>query len=372
MRPRLVDQYTYPDILEAYMDCRRRKRNSIPCFKYDISFEHNLIELLDQINNGTYTIGSSRVFVVTWPKAREVWAALFRDRIVHHLVCRDIAPFYVSRFIHTNCACIEGRGTLYAVNWLEKYCRSITENWHKEAFALQFDIKNFFVSVDRELLWSILAKDIGETSLTSRLLKQIIFHDITENAIVKRGTNFNLVPRHKSLWYAPKGKGLPIGDLPSQLCASGVYLDGLDKFCKHVLKIKRYVRYVDDGVALFKTRDEAEHCKEEINRWLKENRLLELALSKTKIFPVSQGINFVGTIILPFRRYVRNMSVGSSRKAVQKLRANPLDRHAFDGVNSYLGLMQHSNTFKLRKRICTAVANSSLNCDKKYNKIFYL
>lgn len=356
--------YTYNDILAAYLECRKRKRNTIACTAFDVNFEHNLVELLDQINNGTYQIGPSRVFVVTWPKPREVWAAQFRDRIVHHLVCKDVAAFYIPRFIHTNCACIEGRGTLYAVEWLERYCRSITENWSKEAYALQFDIANFFVSIDKQILWDILVKDLGEQPL----LKQILFH---KHGILKPGVNLNLVPRQKSLWYAPEGKGLPIGDLPSQLCASGVYMNGLDQFCKHVLKIKHYVRYVDDGVALFHTKAEAQNAREQIDQWLQTNRLLKLSSKKTRIYPVSRGINFVGQIVLPFRRYVRRMTVGRAKDAVRAFRINPM--RPTDSINSYLGLLQHAATYAIRKAICEAVTFPGfVQSDKQYTKIFHI
>lgn len=370
---RLVDSYSFRDILEAYSDCRRRKRNTRPALAFDIDYAKNLQKLLDDVNSGAYTIGPSRGFVVAWPKPREVWAAQFRDRIVHHLVYRDIAPFYIARFISANCACIKGRGTLYASRYLEKYCRSVTQNWQKPAWFLQMDIANFFVSIRRDLLWSIMAKDMGEASLTSRLVKMIIHHDPTDRAIVKPGTDFNLVPRHKSLWHAPKGYGLPIGDLPSQLCASGIYLDGLDKFVKHELKCRYYVRYVDDAVLLSSDRDELLEWRDRIDRWLWLERGLRVAKNKTIIRPANSGINFVGRVILPFRAYIRKSTAAQAKAALQSLRENPLDAHALASVNSYLGLMRHGNSYNLRKRICQEAALPLfVEADSDFTKICHI
>ena len=371
MSPRLVDSYTYSDILEAYLECSRRKRNTITAISFGVRFEEKLDKLLNEINSNTYQIGPSRGFVVYYPKVREVWAAQFRDRIVHHLVCRDLAPFYLSRFINTNCACIKGRGTLYASEYLNKFCRQATENWNKPAWALQFDIKNFFVSINRNILWEILAKDIGETSLTSRLLKQIIYHNPTNNCIVKPGTDFSVVPKHKSLWNAPKDCGLPIGDLTSQLCASGVYLDGLDKFIKHVLKCRWYVRYVDDGVLLSHDRIQLIEWRDRIDEWLNVNRRLSLSPSKTKIKPASAGINFVGSYILPFRVYPRQMTTDRALDAARNLHKNPFENTCLAAVNSYLGMMRNNNSFKLRSKIChIAQIPFILEHDKNYTKTY--
>ena len=108
---RVVNQYTYHDVLNAYFDCRRRKRTKRSAVAFETNFEHSLEGLLEEINGGEYRIGPSRVFVVLHPKAREVWAAGFRDRIVHHLVYNDIGHWYESRFIEDTFSCIPGRGT---------------------------------------------------------------------------------------------------------------------------------------------------------------------------------------------------------------------------------------------------------------------
>jgi RNA-directed DNA polymerase len=138
--------------VQAYFDCREHKRNTYTALDFELSLERNLYQLYEDLAGGTYKPGSSICFVVIRPKPREVWAAGFRDRVVHHLLYNRIAPRFERTFIADSCACIEGRGTLYAVKRLERKIRSITENWSRPAYYLKCDIANFFVSIDKRIL----------------------------------------------------------------------------------------------------------------------------------------------------------------------------------------------------------------------------
>lgn len=369
---RLVDQYSYRDILEAYLDCRKHKRTTVTAISYEVNFEQSLMQLLDEINNGTYKIGRTRAFVVSWPKAREIWAALFRDRIVHHLVCRDLQPYFEARFIEDTFACIPGRGTLEASKRVEKFARSATQNWSRQAWVLQIDIANFFVSIRRDILWQILEKQIGNTSLTARLARQIAYHDPTKNPIVKPGTDFSLVPKHKSLWHCPKGQGLPIGNLTSQFFAN-VYLDGLDKFIKHSLKVKWYARYVDDAVLISHNREQLYEWKDAIDLWLQSNRALHLHPDKVRVAPISAGIDFVGRTIKPFYCYPRKMTCNSAMITANLLRKYPTNRKLFNSLNSYIGLLCQGKSYKLRRKLCQMVSLPFvIGCDEQYTKLFYM
>lgn len=347
------DKFSYEDILNAYLDCRRRKRGKLSSIKYEVDFERNLMDLLDEVNSGNYVVGRSRVFTIVKPKAREIWAAQFRDRIIHHLIYNEVGKYFEDRFIEDTFSCIKGRGTLAAAQRLQTFCRRATHNWSKPAWYLQVDIKNFFVSIDHNILWDIIKSYIGDTSLTSKLIKQIIFHDPTVNPIVKGNSDFSKVPPHKSLWLAPKNKGLAIGNLTSQFM-SNIFLDGADKYAKHVLKVKWYVRYVDDVVFLSTDKEKLFIWAEAYGKWLFENRSLCLHPDKITIAPVWQGINFVGTIIKPFRNYIRRSTVANTNIALKALQANPMDNKAFASVQSYLGMLRHTNSYNLRKFVCSS------------------
>lgn len=373
MRPalRLPLEYTYRDILDAYLDCRRRKRTTRSAMGFETNFEASLGQLLEDINNGSYTIGRSRVFVVTYPKAREVWAAGFRDRIVHHLIYRDIGPWYEAGFIEDSFSCIKGRGTLAAIRRTERHARKVTHGWTKPAWCLQADIANFFVSINKDTLWDILRADLGEDSITSRLAKQVVFHDCTRNT--RSGTPHlaHLVPKHKSLWHCEKGCGLPIGNLTSQFF-SNVYLDALDKFVKHTLRVKHYARYVDDIVLFSKDAGQLSDWTAAMDEWLRSNRGLYFHPRKTSIRPADAGVNFVGGYILPWRTYPRRTTVHSAMSAARALRDSPCDAAAMDKAISYLGIMRHTHAFDTRKRVCTTAALPGLiSHDNEYTKVFY-
>lgn len=366
MRPplRLSQQYEYADMLAAYLDCRRRKRTTDSAVDFEILFEENLWELLDEVNSGTYEIGPSRVFVVLHPKAREVWAAGFRDRIVHHLLYRDIGAWYEAGFIEDTFSCIKFRGTGAAIKRAEQHARRVTAGWTRPAWCLQMDIANFFVSINQQILWDVLVPDLGNSSLTARLLKQIVFHDCTVNARVSTPHLSHLVPRHKSLWWCPKGNGLPIGNLTSQFL-SNVYLDEMDKFIKHVLRVKYYARYVDDLVLFSTDRDELEDWAVRINAWAMQHRALFFHENKISIKPADSGINFVGAVILPWRTYPRRTTVGSAKAAARNA--------DMESVNSYMGILRQTDSFYVRTMLCE-MAESALpfvHSDNEKTKIFY-
>lgn len=354
----LKNFFTYSDILKAYLDCRKRKRNKKEPLLFEHNFGYNLRVLLDEINTEHYEIGRSTVFTVAWPKPREIWAAQFRDRIVHHLLYNEIGSYFEKRLIEDTFSCIKGRGVLAASQRVQQFCRKITENWHKKAWVLQVDIANFFVSISRQILWDILvARFANPEALTAKLLHKVIFHNPIDNPIIKPNSDFKIVPRHKSLWYAKPGFGLPIGNLTSQFI-SNVYLDELDHLVKHQFKARYYVRYVDDAIFLSRDKDELLHWVGMFDDYLQSKRLLHLHPDKIKIYPANQGINFVGHIIKPFRVYPRRMTVASAREALQDYLACPINWGNFDSLQSYLGMFRHSNTYSLRKSFCEKASHA--------------
>lgn len=237
------------DLAQAWLDCRKSKRNKATALTFERDVERNLCALRDELIAGTYRPGRTICFVNLRPKPREVWAAKFDDRVVHHLLYNYIRDRFHARFIANSCACIPERGTLYAVNRLEHAVRSVTQNWSRPAHYLKLDLSNFFVAIKKQPLFEQISKLVTE-SFWRDLAGIILFHD-PRTDVELRGSaeRLALVPPHKSLFNAPDDTGLPIGNLSSQFFAN-IYLDALDQFCKHQLKAKHYVRYVDDFVIL--------------------------------------------------------------------------------------------------------------------------
>ena len=291
--------FTFSQLVQAYLDCRRHKRSSSSCQAFEAHLERNLCALFEEIASGEYRPGQSICFVVTQPKPREVWAADFRDRVVHHLLYNHIAPRFLASFVAGSSACIPGRGTLYAAQHVEAGVRSITQNWSTKAFYLKADLSNFFVSIDKHVLWEQITAKVHEP-FWQWLAHVILFHDPRENVIIQSGPRLLAqVPPHKSLFSAPADTGLPIGNLSSQFFAN-VHLDALDQFCKHQLKVRHYTRYVDDFVLLAESTQWLSQALQRIEHFLGSRLHAQLNPKKTILQPVSRGIDFAGQVILPW------------------------------------------------------------------------
>ncbi|MFA6121882.1 MAG: RNA-directed DNA polymerase [Sideroxydans sp.] len=328
--------FSMEELVQAYLDCRRTKRNKPSAIAFELNLEANLCQLADELRSGTYRQGKSLCFVITRPKPREVWAAEFRDRIVHHLLYNRISPRFYAGFIADSCACIPGRGTLYGAQRLEAKVRSITQNWSKPAHYLKLDLANFFVSIDKHIVRDLLAKRVSGWWL--QLAEQVLFHDPRQD-FEYRGNPALLerVPAHKRLTSQPAHLGLPIGNLSSQFFAN-VYLDTLDKFCKHKLKAKHYIRYVDDFLLLHESPQWLNAAKWEIEEFLRDNLHARINPTKTILQPIERGVDFVGQVIRPWRRVTRKRTVNTAMARVRDIDAADL----FETANSYFGLFRQS------------------------------
>jgi RNA-directed DNA polymerase len=346
-----ADSDLFEQLVAAYMDCRRTKRNSASALAFEAHLERNLCDLRDELISGQYQPGRSICFVITRPKPREVWAAEFRDRIVHHLLYNKIAPRFYAAFTADTCACIPGRGTLYAAQRLEHQVRSATQNWAKPAHHLKCDLANFFVSIQKPVLLAQLAGRINEPWWL-KLAETILMHDPRADVEVRGSVDkLALVPPHKSLFNAPDDQGLPIGNLSSQFFAN-VLLNDLDQYVKHQLRAPHYVRYVDDFVMVHPSPDWLNAALARITTWLPAKLGVELNPSKTILQPVARGIDFVGHVIKPWRRTTRPRTL---RVALQRIEAMPAD-DVFAAGNSYLGLIgQASHPHTDRARLANAL-----------------
>ena len=324
--------------MRAYFDCRANKRNTASALAFEQDLECNLVGLHEDLCAGTYDIGPSICFVITRPKPREVWAAQFRDRIVHHLLYNHVGARFERAFIADSCACIPGRGTLYAVRRLEAKLRSITQSWSRPALYLKLDLANFFVSIDKPTLRDLLARRIPEPWWRA-LAEAVLFHDPRAFAILQSPPEkMALIPPHKRLANQTADRGLPIGNLSSQFFAN-VYLDEIDQFCKHRLRVRHYIRYVDDFILLDESPQQLNAWRGEIEEFLWIRLGLSLNPRKTILQPIERGIDFVGQIIKPWRTIVRRRTVATALERTATV--DPEDLLAT--ANSYFGLLRQAD-----------------------------
>jgi hypothetical protein len=357
---------TFDQLVKAYIDCRQHKRSSSSCQAFEAHLERNLCDLHAELISGTYAPGRSICFVITRPKPREVWAAEFRDRIVHHLLYNHIAERFHAGFVAGSSACIPGRGTMYAAQRLEIGIRSITENWSRPAFYLKMDIANFFVAIKKPVLFDQLAAKVHEPFWLD-LAHKILFHDPRRDVEVRGSRELlAMVPPHKSLFNAPDETGLPIGNLSSQFFAN-VHLNALDQFCVHRLRARSYVRYVDDFVMLAHDTAPLVAARDAITEFLPARLGAQVNPRKTIIQPVPRGVDFVGHVIKPWRRTTRARTVRSAMSMLAHMPADDL----FASGNSYLGLLrQASHSHRDRARVANLLLQRGHTVQGDLTKIF--
>ena len=346
--PPLVLMFTIENLWKAYRDCLSKKRGTISALKFEMDCERNLFTLLDELQNRTYKISQHICFVITDPTPREIFAADFRDRIVHHLLCNEIAPLFERDFVETSFANRKGKGTHRAVQCLKFELR-------KGGYFLKLDIQAFFRSIDKEILYGILQNKINRDDVLW-LCKTIIFHDPTKNYIFHGKYPKNTIPASKSLFYA-NGKGLPIGNLTSQFFGN-VYMNELDQYIRSLCF--RHVRYVDDFVLFSENKEKLVSIIPKIDTFLKDRLHLSIHPKKIILHSVEKGVDFLGYFVKPDYTLVRRSVVSRLKKRLWNVEYDP------SVLNSYFGHFLHANSYGLRKSICEKLL--PLKFDPEYRK----
>ncbi len=366
--------------MAAYHSCRQHKQHSVNALAFKNHLFKNLAALVRSLKTFQYFPSRSICFAVSYPKLREIFAADFRDRVVHHLLVNQLEPRFEKQFIFHSYACRQNKGGHLAVSHLSRFLRQLTANFSQPGFYQQIDISNFFARIDKPTLNTILKQHIQryyncEPSKQKQLLwltETIINHDPTSNYHLNGSAKLHRkVPKHKSLFNQPISKGLPIGNLTSQFFAN-VYLNQLDQFCKRQLKIRYYLRYADDVVMLNQDKQQLLYWQQRIQEFLLQKLKLTLNPTKTKIASIYQGVDFVGYLVKPNRIYVRNKTVNQvktilncfnrgllwvhnhQRQEAVAFKTKPTPKqikYLQAALNSYYGHFRQADSFKLRKHL---------------------
>jgi len=353
------------ELFQAYFACRKNKRNTANAIAFEVDYENNLVKLFEEINSGTYQIGRSIAFIVNKPVTREIFAADFRDRIVHHLVISKLNQLFEKQFIYDSYSCRVGKGTHFGIQRIDKFIRQCSKNYTKDCYILKLDLQGFFMSINKNILFAKLEQFITEKypqtdkELILKLCKQIIFNDPTKNCIVKgKRNNWNELPNTKSLFHSKPNCGLPIGNLTSQVFAN-FYMDTFDHYIKHDLGIRYYGRYVDDFVIVHNDKEYLKNLIPKLSEFLQSELQATIHPKKIYLQHYSKGVKFIGAVILPNRIYIANRTKGNFFNAIEK--QNQIARNhkptkeqqeAFQSsMNSYLGIMSHYKSYKLRKKM---------------------
>ncbi len=325
--------FTIEKLWQAYKDCISTKRNTVSALKFEMDRERNLFTLLDELQNRTYKISQHICFIINDPTPREIFAANFRDRIVHHLLCNEITRLFEPEFIENSFANRKGKGTHKAVNALRSELR-------KGGYFLKLDIQAFFRSINKEILYRILERKVQGEALW--LCKTIIYHDPVKDHVFCGQYPKSIIPPSKSLFYS-NGTGLPIGNLTSQFFGN-VYLNELDQYIRSLGF--RHIRYVDDFVLFSERKEDLVSVISKIDTFLLDSLNLSIHPKKVILQEVSKGVDFLGYLVKPTHTLVR-------RKVVARLRKKMWKKDCGIAVlNSYFGHFLHASSYGLRKAIC--------------------
>ena len=346
------------DLIVAYHDARRHKRVRTYQTRFEMNQETELVKLRDELLERRYKPLPSTCFIIHDPKMREVFAAEFRDRVVHHLFYNYTHTLFERTFIADSYSCIEGRGTHYGVARLKKHIRSCSQSWTKPCYVLKLDIKGYFMSIKRTRLLDICRNILKKQQrkvcgidweIVDYLLESICLLNPVDNCrVLGDRKEWNLLPKEKSLFNSKLGFGLPIGNLSSQLF-SNVYLGVLDNFMKRELKCRRYGRYVDDAYVVSSSKEELYDIVPMVRQFLADELELELNEDKVRVIDAYKGVEFLGAFIKPYRTYPATRSLHRMRGRMKSLDWSERPNRTQARVNSILGVLSHYDCYQMRK-----------------------
>ena len=371
-------------MLEAYYDCRRIKRRTASAIVYEMNYESNLIALRDRINTRTYHPGKSICFVVTRPRYREVFAASFEDRIVHHYIGLRLEPLFELVFSPRTFNCRKGKGTMAAVRQLKEDIMNCSERYTKDCWVATADMRSFFMSIPKRRLADIVDQFIVDNYECDDkgdlrwLTEMYIMHCPENNCVLKSPEEmWNMFPHSKSLRYGDGTHGEPIGNLISQILAN-YYLNDFDWMLEREFGFRYHGRYVDDFYIVSEDKKKILAAMPAIRAYLAG---IGITLHPHKFFiqHYTKGVRFVGNIVKADRVYVLNRTVNGLRDAIDRLNANAkkainasetmCDEAVWCGgvagllekdvssVNSYLGFMRHCNAYAVRRRMLAGISD---------------
>ena len=360
--------------LVAFHDCCANKKSSYECCDYRMHYELDLWILIYEVYTRAYRPGKSTCFVVTRPKLREVFAAAFRDRIVHHWICLRLNPLFEARFNaqgNVSHKCRKGYGTSSAVTAFAEDVRIVTQDYTRQAWIGKFDVKAFFMSIDPVLLWDLLRPFIeenyeGSDKGTLLFLTEVVILNRPQDNCLKKSAEelYEALPPGKSLFNSKTG--VPIGNLPSQLFANFFmsFLDAAMAALTRYLGAEnfRYERYVDDFEVACTDKEVILAIRPLIIEALRRELSLDLHPDKFYLQEARKGTSFVGSVVKQGRVYLINRTIHGLHDALGTLNGICTDivekganyerlrdlEHSIASVNSYLGFTVHCDAYNVR------------------------
>ena len=334
------------NLILAFLKAKKGKSKEIYVINFKNNLEESLLTLQRELINQTYMPKPLKGFIIRDPKTRKIHASAFVDRIVHHAIVNIIEPIFEKIFIYDSYASRKDKGTHKAIERFKEFMRKVSKNGKLvknalnnnmiEGYVLKADIRHYFEEVNHNILIKILRRKIDDAK-TIQLINKVL----------------------KNFDSKVFGKGMPLGNLTSQFFAN-VYLNDLDYFVKHELKVKYYIRYVDDFVILHSSKKRLEYLKTKIEEFLKVYLELDLHLDKTQILPLRNGITFLGYRIFYHYTLMNKKNIKGIMKKVLLFKENKISKEDFNNsLKGWEGYSKWANSFNFSKTILRNYSNSS-------------
>jgi retron-type reverse transcriptase len=328
---RKICTHTYNDIISlenllfAWKEFIKGKKRRKDVQEFERNLMHNIITLHNSLTQKTYKHSTYEAFNISDPKPRNIHKAKVKDRLLHHALYRVLYFFFDKTFIAHSYSCRKGKGTHKAINTFRSLAYKVSYNHSKTAWVLKCDIQKFFASIDQDVLIKIVSEYIPDKDIVW-LLSEII----------------------KSFHSTQKDVGLPLGNLTSQLLVN-IYMNEFDQFMKHKLKAKYYIRYADDFAILSRDKKWLTSLIPHIKLFLSEELKLTLHPNKISIQTIASGVDFLGWVHFPDHRVLRTTTKRRAFRGIKEKQAKT------ETVQSYLGVLSHGNTKKLRQEVLALV-----------------
>lgn len=371
---RHMEYISIEEVDVAYRSCKRNKAKSRGYVEYSQDYLMENYRLWQELNAMSYKVGKSRCFIVTRPKLREVFCAQFRDRVVHHLLANKFLHVLEGEMTDSAFACRKGKGTDYGIRHVRDEIERVSKNYTKEAWVMKCDIEGFFMSIDRQRLFGLLEHTLRAKYDGADIDWWLwLWHEVVLNSPEKNCEKvgdislWNRLPENKTL-FKSGGKGLPIGNLPSQILAN-LFLSSFDKWMIDELKGGGYGRYVDDFVCVS---TDKKLLLQTIYKARKKLAELGLTLHRKKFYlqEAKKGVEMTGAIIKQGRLYALNRNVNNLFETIHRWNDSPKDIELFiSRVNSYFGHMRSKTTYGIRREAWSAIRYKELLCCVNMNKI---
>ena len=313
----------FSHLVRAFWRARKGSGLTWESAAFEFFLEKELLGLQKLIREGTYQPANYQYFRIYEPKERLISVAPFRDRVVHHAVVAILEPIYERCFFYHSYATRKHKGSHVARTQAQAWVRGYP-------CFFKADIEKYFESIDHEILLRLL----------ERKIKDRTFMHLVEKIIRNGGEN---------------GKGLPIGNLTSQFFAN-VYLDPLDHFIKQELKIRGYLRYMDDWVCFHHEKKNLLGARSQIEIFLGEKLQLRLKPSASYLGFSSQGLSFLGARIYGGTIGIKRENFIRARRRMHRKRIGVengeiTQQHYLDSMNAYWAYLASFDSLGLRNKL---------------------